>query len=87
LIIHLNIFPSQGQFKVTGWGNIFICDMVLRCAGDLKPSLIESRPITAYLTTHVVHSYKLLIHDVKPVHSLTHGRKLWALKYKMKLIF
>jgi len=28
---------SQHQFKVTGWGIMFICGMVLRCAGTLKP--------------------------------------------------
>jgi len=28
---------SQCQFNVTGWGIMFICGMVLRCAGTLKP--------------------------------------------------
>jgi len=32
---------------------------------------LESGPVTADLTTTVVHSYKLLINDVKPDHSLT----------------
>jgi len=44
--------------------------MVLLCTGTLKP-LLESGPVTADLTTTVVHSYKLLINDGKPVHSLT----------------
>jgi len=35
------VFKEQGwlaqcQYKVTGWGNMFICGMVLRCAGTLK---------------------------------------------------
>jgi len=29
---------AQCQFKVTGWGIMFICGMVL-CAGTLKPGL------------------------------------------------
>jgi len=57
---------AQCQFKVTGWGIMFICGMVLRCAGTLKPG-----PVTADLTTTVVHSSKLPINDVKPDHSLT----------------
>jgi len=31
---------------------------------------LESGPVTPDLTTTVVHSYKLLINDVKPDHSL-----------------
>jgi len=27
---------AQCQFNVTGWGIMFICGMVLRCAGTLK---------------------------------------------------
>jgi len=27
---------AQWQFKVNGWGIMFICGMVLRCAGTLK---------------------------------------------------
>jgi len=27
------------QIKVTGWGIMFICGMVLQCAGTLIPSL------------------------------------------------
>jgi len=27
---------AQCQFKVTGWGIIFICGLVLRCAGTLS---------------------------------------------------
>jgi len=30
---------AQCQFKVTGWGIMFICGMVRRCAGTLKPVL------------------------------------------------
>jgi len=30
---------AQSQFKVTGWGIMFICSMILRCAGTLKPGL------------------------------------------------
>jgi len=32
---------------------------------------LASGSVTADLTTTAVHSYKLLINDVKPVHSLT----------------
>jgi len=45
---------------------MFIYGMVFRCAGILNPG-----PVTADLTTNVVHSSKLLINDVKPDHSLT----------------
>jgi len=38
--------------------NAFICGMVLRCAGILKPVLSLDRPVTADLTITVVHSYK-----------------------------
>jgi len=30
---------AQCQYKVTEWGIMFICGMVLRCAGNLKPGL------------------------------------------------
>jgi len=30
---------AQCQFNVTGWGIVFICGMVLRYTGTLKPSL------------------------------------------------
>jgi len=30
---------AQCQFNMTGWGVMFICGMVLRCAGTLKPGL------------------------------------------------
>jgi len=59
---------AQYQFNVTGWGIMFICGMVLRCDGTLK---LEYGPVTADLTTTVVHSSKLLINDIKPDHSLT----------------
>jgi len=48
---------------------MFICGMVLRCAGTLKPGLSQEQ-LQQDLTTTVVHSYKLLI-NVKPVLSLT----------------
>jgi len=44
--------------------------MVLQCAGKLTTPL-ESGPVTTDLTTTVIHSYKLLINDVK-TRSLTH---------------
>jgi len=28
---------AQCQYKVTGWGIMFICDVVLWCAGTVKP--------------------------------------------------
>jgi len=55
---------AQCQFKVTGWGIMFICGMVLRCAGTIKPGLSQAGPVTADLTTTVVNSYKLLINVV-----------------------
>jgi len=57
-----------GPLSVTRWGIVFICGVVLRCAGTLKPRL-ESGPVTGDLTTAVVHSYKLLINDFKLVHT------------------
>jgi len=56
---------AQCQFKVTEWVIMFICDMVLQCAGFLNPSLSLEHAVTVYLTT----SSKLLINDVKPDHS------------------
>jgi len=55
---------AKCPFKVIGWGIMFICGMVLRCAGDIKTRL-ESGPVTADLTTTIVHNYTLLINDVK----------------------
>jgi len=49
---------------------MFVCGRVLRCAGTDK-TRFESGPVTADLTTTVVHNFKLLINDVKPDHSLT----------------
>jgi len=63
-----NDWLAQYQFKVTGWGIVFICGMVLRCAGTIK-----SVPVTADLTTTVIHSAKLLINAVKPANSLMHS--------------
>jgi len=50
---------------------MFICGMVFDGVISLKTRL-ESGPVTADLTTTVIHSYKLLINDVKPDHSLMH---------------
>jgi len=30
---------AQSQFKVTGWGVMFICGMVLRCPGTVNNGL------------------------------------------------
>jgi len=30
---------AQCQFKVTGWGIMFICGMVFWCSGTVKPGL------------------------------------------------
>jgi len=52
---------------------MFICSMVLQCAGSLQPSSSLHGPVTADLTTTTVvhYSYKLLINYVNPVRSLT----------------
>jgi len=34
---------AQCQFNVTGWGIMFICGMVLRCADTLKPGLSQDQ--------------------------------------------
>jgi len=54
---------------------MFMCGMVLQCAGMLKP-WVDSGPVTADLTTTIIHifSYKLLIIEVKP-RSLTFQRE------------
>jgi len=36
---------------------------------------LESGPVTANLTTTVIHNYKLLINDIKPIHSLIDSLK------------
>jgi len=36
---------TQCQFNVTGWGIMFICGMVLRCDGNLKPGLDQLQQI------------------------------------------
>jgi len=59
---------AQCQFEVPGQGILFICGIVIWCAGKLTHGF-ESGPVTADLTTTVVHSYKLLINEVKPVHT------------------
>jgi len=41
-VYHLGLekgWLAQCQFKVTGWGILFICGMVLQCAGKLKSGL------------------------------------------------
>jgi len=58
---------AQCQFKMTGWGIMFICGMVL-VYWQLKTRL-ESGPVTAELTTTVVHRYESLRNDIKRVHS------------------
>jgi len=55
---------------VNGWGIMLICGMVLWYAST--ETRLQSLPGIADMTTTVVHSYKLLINDVKPIHSLTH---------------
>jgi len=52
------------QFKVTGWGIVFNCDMVLRCAGNLISGLSLDHAVTVDLTATVVHSYTSLTKDV-----------------------
>jgi len=47
-----------------------IFGMVLLCADTFKTQL-ESGPVTADLTTTVVHSDKSLINNIKSVHSIT----------------
>jgi len=63
---------AQCQFNVTWWGIVFICRMLYLYTGYIK-NRSESGPVTADLTTNVVHtfSFKLLINDIKPVRSLT----------------
>jgi len=56
---------AQCQFKVTECLSVALYFGVLA----IKTGF-ESGPLTADLTTTVVHSYKSLINDVKPVHSL-----------------
>jgi len=51
---------------VVGWGIVFICSIVLYCAG----TQLESGPVTTDQTTTVLYSYKSLRNYVKPVHSL-----------------
>jgi len=71
----------RNQFKVTYGGVFLICGMILHCAGTLKvKTWLETGPITADLTTTVVHtcSYKSLINDFKPIHSLhVHVSAAW----------
>jgi len=60
---------AQCQFNVTGWGyHVYLRHGTSVC-WHTKTQL-ESGPLTSDLTTTVVHSFKLLINDVKPDHSL-----------------
>jgi len=59
---------AQCQFKVTGWDIMFIWVWYF-CVLTHKIWL-ESGTVTADLTTTVIHKYKLLINNVKPIHSL-----------------
>jgi len=52
---------AQCQFKVTVWGIMFICSIVLWCAVTLKPGLSLHGSVTADLTSTVIHSSKLLM--------------------------
>jgi len=45
---------------------MFICGMVLRCAGILNIDLMDKK-IKADLKITVAHSYTLLVNDVKPL--------------------
>jgi len=38
---------AQCQYEVTGWGIMFICDMVFQCASTLIKPWDESGPVTA----------------------------------------
>jgi len=69
---------AQCQFKVTGWGILFICAMVLQCVGTVKAGLsLDQLHCTLDLTTTVGHKYKLLIKDLKPTHSLKYSLRIW----------
>jgi len=57
------------QFKVTGGVSCLSAAWYFSVLA-FKPQL-ESGLVTADLTTTVLHSYKFLIKDVKPVYSLT----------------
>jgi len=48
---------------------------------------IESGPVTADLTTTVVHSSKLLINDVKPYHSPANLNYCEIITFRCGLIF
>jgi len=48
---------------------MFICGMVLRCAGTFK-NWFDSGSVTVERTTSIVHDYKLLMNDIKPVDSI-----------------
>jgi len=43
---------------------------------ESSPSQLESGPVTADLTTTVVHSYKLLMNDIKPALTRSYLQKL-----------
>jgi len=53
------------QFKVTGWG------MYRVISATLKFSVLAHEKLVKVLTNYTaIHSYKLLINIVKPIHSL-----------------
>jgi len=58
-------------FKVTGWGIMLICGMTDTSVCWYFKTRLESGPVTADLTTTVVHSYKLPMNDITHVRSLT----------------
>jgi len=50
---------------------MFFCGIVLRCIGKLKPGFnLDELQLICMITT-IVHSYKLLINNVKRVQSLS----------------
>jgi len=60
------LLPKHSPFHRPRAG---VVGMVLWCAGTLKSGLSLNH-ITADLTTTVIRSYKLLINNVKAVHSI-----------------
>jgi len=59
---------SVHHLKLTGWG---ICLLMIWYFGVLACKIrLESGLFTADSTTTVIHSYKLLTNNVKPVQSL-----------------
>jgi len=67
----LLIVKQQELNSTTRWGYHVYLRHGTSVYKHIKTRL-ESGPVTVDLTINVVHSSKLLINDVKPVHSLTH---------------